>query len=537
MPNVTGGKSNDFLQKQMEMYFSDYENAFTKTLYNVTAASDTKAEYTITLNESMMQFANALRPDHCFQYVEQIIDDVEENISGGGTLQYHHWKDVLFRKDDTFDTSYWDEPEPMFIYRSVSPVGSLGHVLITISKEEGVGWSLEIRDARGNIFDKTRADIDAFQAKTFTYHSLNIAAFPKAFFDDNASMHSTLDRHSTRIGDLEVDVAALEGTVYGSDETDPETGDVTHTNGLVDDVAGLQDDMYGQNGDVPVLTAKVNEMYPRTVGDDSLLSQTYRKALKNEVDLYDMDLGLYGGTDPETQQPVEGDIVELKRRVGVNEGTLSDHEQRITANRTDINDILAYPEYNMTGITPFYCLRRGDYSITNRAYDPVFYSDFPVAAAQDVAWMHVVEHRIKEMPMRLLKDAQLKASVDRLINEANNDGITGNRVELGCCTNTYFLFADDVANWTPSASYTRKEAITLVSFIPAKWQGGAFKPALQFLVLGGHLDGGVAAGDFNGSFVLMDKSETSTPDYHWYRYGDNVNINGMALADVKIQYH
>ncbi len=529
MPNVTGGKSNDFLQKQLEMFFSDSENAFLKSVLDVTSASDTKALYTLTLASNKLDpFALYLKPDNLFLFIDQIIDDVQENISGDDThIAYHHWKNVVFQKDETFDTTYWETPVPDIIFRSVSPVGSLGHVLICIGLSQET-WYLSLRDTRGNVYPKTRADLDELQAKAYTYHCLNIAAFPKAFFDDNKVIHDHIENLLGRVLICEYDIQTLEDAVFGYDETDPETEEVTHVPGLVDELPVAQ-------SDIQALQEKMNTVYPRTVGDDSLLSQTYRKALKNQLDIYDLDRQVNGYDEGEEPDVVHTDG--MVDEIDDLQTLTASLRQRITANEEHIADIEAYPEYNMTGISPFYLFRRGDYSVSNRAYDPVFFDDITFADASSVAWQHVVEHRMKEMPMRLLKDTQLKAAVDRMVNEANNDNITGNRIELGCCTNTYFIFADTAANWTPSASYTRKEAITLVSFVPTRWQGGAFKPALFFQVLGGHLDGGVAAGDFSGGFCLLDRSETSVPDYHWYRYGDNVNINGMALADVKVQYH
>ena len=153
-----------------------------------------------------------------------------------------------------------------------------------------------------------------------------------------------------------------------------------------------------------------------------------------------------------------------------------------------------------------------------------------------VLWLHPGEERVKQMVPRILKDPHIKPSVDRLITEANQ-GSTGNKIEIGSYVGVYYFFAADPTTWTPAATYTRKETMTMVSIVPAKWGGGLYKPALLFEVVSGHLDGGSAAGDFTGMYCLMDKSETDTPDYHWYRYGDSVNINGMAMADVKIQYH
>ena len=473
------GRDSDFIAREIAMYFSDTLR-FTRDIFTVTSASDTKVSYEIEVAERFSTFKDDLSPEKVFEYIDQIVDDVKESITGDG-VEYHKWNDILFLKDTTFDTTFFETPKPLYIYKTNQKVGHLGIVLFCIAKS-GEKFYLTLRDTKGQILKKTHADIDDLNdATAVAFRSLSLAAFPLSFFEEDAVLRK----------------------------------------GISDNAA-----------DIDTLETKMNAVYPRVVGDDSLLSNTYRKALKNELDLME----ILGYTDAE-QVYHPGFTETTDGRLDTLEDKMDGAEYDIDNAQAAITDIKAYPEYNMTGISPFYLFRRGDYSLSNRAYDPVFYDDITFADASSVAWQHVVEHRMKEMPMRLLKDTVLKAAVDRLVREANEQSITGNRIELGCCTNTYFLFADDATNWTPSASYTRKEAITLISFVPARFGGGAFKPALYFQVLGGHLDGGIAAGDFSGGFCLIDKSETDTPDYHWYRYGDNANINGMALADVKVQYH
>lgn len=506
------GKDTTFIQRELDMFFSD-NGRFIKDVFDVSPVSGSKAIYNIALNQKYSRFSDDLTVEKVFKDIEQLVDDVQERID---VLLYHNWKDRVFCKDETFSTTYFESPKPLYIYKSDEPVGHLGKVLLCITAD-----TVSIRNLEGQIFDKTVADINTLNDGIVCFRSLALSAMPEAFFKDNKEMNNHINSNENR-------VTELEHTVDGY--TDSE--DVYHE-GFDDRISALEQTVDGDNNNG--IASKVNEMYPRTVGDDSLLSQTYRKALRNQLDIYDLNREVNGYEDTEQDPSVHVDgIVD---EIDALQSVTADHEIRITNNRNDIDYIKAYPEYNIAGIPPFYLLRRGDFSsVSNRAYDPVFFSDFPVADAQNVAWLHPCEQRVKDMPMRLLADSNLKASVDRLISEANQ-GTTGRKVEIGCYVGEYFFFAADPATWTTAATYTRKEIMTLVSFVPAKIGGGAYKPALMFEILTGHLDGGSAAGDCTGMFCLMDKSETTTPDYHWYRYGDNVNINGMALADVKVQYH
>lgn len=467
------GPNNDFIQEELNMWFSD-ENRFTRDLYKITPADDIKTKYLVTVQDLFKRFETYLTPDVVFLHIDQITDDVKETITGTA-FTYQNWDDLLFRKDMTFDVTYFEDPKPSIIFKCEENVGSLGKVMLCFSKDNDL-WYLTLRDTAGRIFEKKRADINELNNAMVSYRSLSLAAMPKAFFQDNKTLWSSLQNQ----------------------------------------------------------TAMMTIVYPRTVGDDSLLSQTYRKALRNQLDLYDLDRELHGYE--EDGEFVDGTLVDHENRISTNKEDIELNANHINANRTDIDDIMSFPEFNITGIPPFYLLRRGDFSsLSNRAYDPVFFSDFPVDTSS-VLWLHPGEERVKQMVPRILKDPHIKPSVDRLIQEANN-GTTGNKIEIGSYVGVYYFFAADPATWTPAATYTRKETMTMVSIVPAKWGGGQYKPALLFEVVSGHLDGGGTAGDFTGMYCLMDKSETSTPDYHWYRYGDNVNINGMAMADVKVQYH
>lgn len=499
------GRDCDFIQKELMMYFSDV-NRFTRDLYEVTPADDRKTKYKITVHDMFQRFAEILTPDVVFRYVDQITDDVKEMITGT-SFQYHNWDDLLFIKDQTFDVTYFEDPKPSIIFKCDEPVGSIGKVLLCFSKDNDL-WYLTLRDTEGRIFDKSRADINELNNAMVSYRSLSLEAMPKAYFDE-----------------LDTQWAAHQDNVDAIEALDDKVDNA---------VDHLQDEFDQHVDDVASTIQKTNEMYPRVIGDDSLLSQTYRKALRNQVDMYDLDRELHGYEEEGTT--VEGTLPNHERRITSAEEDIVLNANHIAANKRDIDDIMSFPEFNITGIPPFYLLRRGDFSsLSNRAYDPVFFSDFPVDTSS-VLWLHPGEERVKQMVPRILKDPHIKPSVDRLITEANN-GTTGNKIEIGSYVGVYYFFAADPTTWTPAATYTRKETMTMVSIVPAKWGGNAYKPALLFEVVSGHLDGGSAAGDFTGMYCLMDKSETSTPDYHWYRYGDNVNINGMALADVKVQYH
>ena len=536
--------TNEFIQKELEMFFSDYENDFTHAMYTVSRKETGKAIYSLTLNETYSNFATELAPQNVFKYVTQIVDDVREVIYGAHGINYKNWNDVVFSRDTTFDTSYFDAPEPTIVFMSQTRVGSLGKVLLCLS-----GNDLSLRDLKGRIFDDTIADINEMNNARYSYRSLGLSAMPKAYFKENtrlraedASLWEAHEDNEDAISDLST---RLDDAVdYLQQEHEANVQDIRDLERQFEsggEVYVLKTDHQALRNQVDGIQNKVNEMYPRTVGDDSLLSQNYRKTLRNEINIFDQNLKLYGGTDPQTQEELEGDIPELKRRVGATETTITDHETRITANRTDIDDIMAYPEFNMSGIPPFYCFRRGDFtSISNRAYDPVLWEDTvsagTPATTSELQWLHVAEKRIKEMPLRIMRDPEIKASAQRICTEANN-GTTGKQIPIGSYVNEFRFFADSPANWTVGSTYTAKQIMCNISIVPAKWGGNAFKPALLFEISTGHLDGGSAAGDCTGMFVLMDKSDTNEPDYHWYRYGDTVNVNGLAMANVKIQYH
>lgn len=499
------GRDCEFIQRELFMWFSD-ESRFTRDLYEVTPVDDRKTKYKVTVHDTFQRFASHLTPDIVFQNIDQITDDVKEMITGT-SFQYHNWDDLLFIKDMTFDVAHFEDPKPVIIFKCDEPVGSLGKVLLCFSKVDDE-WILTLRNTAGIIYEKTRADINELNNAMVSYRSLSLAAMPKAYFDENKNQWVAHQQNVDAIEDLDEKVDNA--------------------------VEHLQDEFDQHVDDVDEYIRKTNEMYQRTVGDDSLLSQTYRKALRNQLDIYDLDRELHGYE--EGGETVEGTLPNHERRIAAAEEDILLNANHIAANRRDLDAIMAFPEINITGMPPFYLLRRGDFSaLSNRAYDPVFFSDFPVDASS-VLWLHPGEERVKQMIPQILKDPHIKPSVDRLIQEANQ-GTTGNKIEIGSYVGVYYFFAADPATWTPAATYTRKETMTMVSIVPAKWGGGLYKPALLFEVVSGHLDGGGAAGDFTGMYCLMDKSETSTPDYHWYRYGDSVNINGMAMADVKVQYH
>ena len=495
------GRDCEFIQRELFMWFSD-ENRFTRDLYEVTPVDDRKTKYKVAVHDAFRRFSDKLTPDVVFQNIDQITDDVKEMITGT-SFQYHNWDDLLFIKDMTFNVAHFEDPKPSIIFKCDEPVGSLGKVLLCFSKVED-DWILTLRDTRGQIYEKSRADINELNNAAVSYRSLALAAMPKAYFNEVTKQWTAHQQNANAIETLDEKVDNA--------------------------VEHLQDEFDQHIDDVAEYIRKTNEMYPRTVGDDSLLSQGYRKILRNQVDIYDLQQELHG--DGES----EGVIENHERRIGTAEEDILLNTNHIAANRRDLDDVMSFPELNMTGIPPFYLLRRGDFSsVSNRAYDPVFFSDFPVDTSS-VLWLHPGEERVKQMIPQLLKDPHLKPSIDRLINEANQ-GNTGNKIEIGSYVGVYYFFAADPTTWTPAATYTRKETMTMISVVPAKWGGGAYKPALLFEVVSGHLDGGSAAGDFTGMYCLMDKSETDTPDYHWYRYGDTVNINGMAMANVKVQYH
>ena len=146
--------TNEFIQKELEMFFSDYENDFTHAMYTVSRKETGKAIYSLTLNETYSNFATELAPQNVFKYVTQIVDDVREVIYGAHGINYKNWNDVVFSRDTTFDTSYFDAPEPTIVFMSQTRVGSLGKVLLCLS-----GNDLSLRDLKGRIFDDTIADI------------------------------------------------------------------------------------------------------------------------------------------------------------------------------------------------------------------------------------------------------------------------------------------------------------------------------------------------------------------------------------------
>ena len=535
--------TNEFIQKELEMFFSDKENDFTHAIYSITPIGTGKASYRLTLNGAYSNFASELAPANVFQYVTQIVDDVKEVIVGDHGIDYRWWNDVVFSRDTTFDTAYFDSPVPTIIFKSNDKVGSLGKVLLCFYEDQ-----LTLRDLKGRIYDTDTADINALNNGGYTYRSLNLSAMPKSYFIENTRLRdedsSLWGAHQDNVDDIDELSTRLDDSVdYLQEEHEAN----------YDAIEALQRE-FESGGDVYVLKAdyqtlstkvdgietKTNEMYPRVVGDDSLLSSTYRKALRNQVDIYDLDRELHGYEDEETEEHVDGTLEDFESRISTNESNIADHNLRITANRNDIDDIMAYPEFNMTGIPPFYCFRQSRWSATNRAYDPVLWEDTEDAGTPNTTaslqWLHVAEKRIKEMPLRILKDDDIRTSATRLCTEADG-GTVGNKIELGCYLNNFCFFAASPSDWTTSSSYTEKQIMCRISIVPARFGGNDFKPALLFEIMTGHLDGGSAAGDCTGMFVLMDKSETATPDYHWYRYGDNANVNGMALADVKIQYH
>ena len=536
--------TNEFFQKELEMFFSDYKNDFTHAMYTVSRKETGKAIYSLTLNENYRNFATALAPENVFKYVTQIVDDVREVIGDDVNVDYKNWNDVVFSRDTTFDTTYFDAPKPTIIFMSQTRVGSLGKVLLCLS-----GNDLSLRDLKGRIYNDTEADINEMNNARYNYRSLALSAMPKAYFTENSRLRaedsSLWEAHEDNAEDIDNLETRLDDAVaYLQQEHDDNYDAIRdlqmefETGG---DVYVLKADHQTLANQVDGIQTKVNQMYPRTVGDDSLLSQNYRKTVRNEVNIFDMNLGLYGGTDPQTQEVIEGDIPSLNRRVSANETSISNHEGRITANRTDIDDIMGYPEFNMAGIPPFYCFRRGDFAtVSNRAYDPVLWEDTvsagTPATTSELQWLHVAEKRIKVMPLRIMRDPDIKASALRICTEADN-GTTGNYIPIGSYLNEFRFFADSPANWTVGSTYTAKQIMCNISIVPAKWGANNFKPALLFEISTGHLDGGSAAGDCTGMFCLMDKSDTDTPDYHWYRYGDTVNINGFAMANVKIQYH
>lgn len=517
------GNELGFAKREIEMLFSD-ENRFTRDIYTLTSNSNSKVIYRMNLADNRyLHFVSDLTPDKVFENIEQLVDDVQENIVGS-KVDFHYWNDLVFHRDTTFDTTYFESPKPMYIYKCEREVGALGKLLLCLSKGgnsqngiDGKLWYLTLRDTEGRVLDKDKADIGQLNDAHVAYRSLSLSAMPKAYFEQ---VKEQWIAHNDNVEDIQSLGTQLEDSVaYLQQEHD-------------DNAQNIEDNA----SDIGVLEGKMNTVYSRTVGDDSLLSQTYRKALTNQLDIYDLDRQVNGYTSDETQQHVDGivdDIAELQT-------DLATTMQNVDDNTDAIEDIQAYPEFNITGIPPFYLLRRGDFSsVSNRAYDPVLWEDLPnegvPQVSQDLKWLHVAEKRIKEMPLRLMKDPDIKASALRICSEADG-GTIGNRIEIGCYVGEFNFFADSPANWTTSSTYTRKEIMCLVSIVPAKYQGNNFKPALLFEILTGHLDGGSAAGDCTGAFCLWDKSETDVPDYHWYRYGETGNING-GLANIKVQYH
>lgn len=529
--------TNEFIQKELEMFFSDYQNDFTHALYTISPRTSGKAEYSLTLKGEYSRFATELSPANVFKHITQIVDNVKETIIGEHGVDYKWWNDTAFSQDTTFNTSHFEAPVPDIIFKSDTKVGSLGKVLLCIS-----GDVLSLRDLQGRIFLTVKADINALNNANYAYRSLALSAMPKAFFDENNRQWEAHEDNYEYIQQVQTQLEDAVDYLQGEHEDNAEAiKDLQRQFESGGEVYVLKTDHQALTDKVNTIEGKTNEMYPRVVGDDSLLSSTYKKALRNQVDIYDLDRELHGYEDSETQEHVDGTLEDFESRISTNEGNIATHSLQITANRNDIDDLMAYPEFNMTGIPPFYCFRRGDFAaVSNRAYDPVLWEDTASAGTpattEQLAWLHVVEKRIKEMPLRIMRDSDIKASATRICQEADN-GTVGNQIPIGSYLGEFRFFADSPANWTPTSTYTLKQIMCNVSIVPAKWGGNNFKPALLFEISTGHLDGGSAAGDCTGMFVLMDKSDTNEPDYHWYQYGDTVNVNGLAMANVKIQYH
>ena len=109
------GPNNDFIQEELNMWFSD-ENRFTRDLYKITPADDIKTKYLVTVQDLFKRFETYLTPDVVFLHIDQITDDVKETITDT-TFTYQNWDDLLFRKDMTFDVTYFEDPKPSIIFK------------------------------------------------------------------------------------------------------------------------------------------------------------------------------------------------------------------------------------------------------------------------------------------------------------------------------------------------------------------------------------------------------------------------------------
>lgn len=526
--------TNEFIQKELEMFFSDKENDFTHALYTITQATEGKAEYSLTLKPEYMNFKDQLSPANVFEYVTQIVDDVKEVILYDGQIDYKWWNDVVFSRDTTFDTAYFDSPKPTIIFKSNDKVGSLGKVLLCLS-----GDKISLRDLKGRVYTTIKADINSFNNGRYSYRSLSLSAMPKAYFtedtrlrDEDKKLWGAHEDNVESISDL--DTRLDDAVHYLQEEHEQNVADIDalerqfETGG---DVYVLKSDYQTLNTKVNGIDSKVNEMYPRTVGDDSLLSETYKKATRNQVDIADLKEALNLNTSADTT---------LSERVTANEENIAENTKNIAKNREDIDSLLAYPETNIAVLPPFIVWKRGDYTVAHRRYDPIFWEDLeslgaPEGVAGGQNMWHLGEHRVKNMMKQILKDEYLGTIAEQLCKLAD-DGTLGGKVELATITNVFHFTQIAPNEFTGSVDYWDKTAVCIVSLVPVKYNAEKFKPGLLFEIVSGPLDGGTTLGSISGKFALVDKSETDTPEYHFYRYGDNCNINGIT-ADCYIDAH
>ena len=211
------GPNNDFIQEELNMWFSD-ENRFTRDLYKITPADDIKTKYLVTVQDLFKRFETYLTPDVVFLHIDQITDDVKETITGTA-FTYQNWDDLLFRKDMTFDVTYFEDPKPSIIFKCEENVGSLGKVMLCFSKDNDL-WYLTLRDTAGRIFKKKRADINELNNSMISYRSLSLAAMPKAFFD-------MVNALTVKDADLETDITDIDERVYALEQDQSQIHTIT----------------------------------------------------------------------------------------------------------------------------------------------------------------------------------------------------------------------------------------------------------------------------------------------------------------------